>query len=86
MDPEKIESANSPAPQHAAPGPVENPNRDVLASLPIGDLMHNPKVTGYLGKATKVVALCAISGCILLVIAIFAVVNTLSQITNAIHP
>lgn len=68
----------------------DNPNRDVLASLQfdpkLSGIMHNPKVTGYLGKATKVVAFCAISGCILLVIAIFAVTNLMNQISSAIHP
>ncbi|MBP9090987.1 hypothetical protein KBI23_08155 [bacterium] len=61
---------------------------DVLANSgltdKLGGVMQNPQVSRYLGKATKIVAACAISGCILLVIAILAVVNLFNQITSQI--
>jgi hypothetical protein len=61
---------------------------DVLANSELTDklsgALQNPQVSLYLGKATKVVVACAISGCILLVIAIFAVVNVLTMITSQI--
>jgi len=48
--------------------------------------VSNPKVSKYLGNATKVVMACAVTGCILLVVAILAVVNLLNSVTSAIHP
>lgn len=61
---------------------------DVLANSELSDklggVLQNPQVSRYLGKATKVVVACAISGCILLLIAIFAVVNVLTMITSQI--
>lgn len=61
---------------------------DVLANSELTDklsgVLQNPQVSRYLGKATKVVVACAISGCILLLIAIFAVVNVLNMITSQI--
>ena len=75
--------------QQPAPSDPQNlyPN-DVLAnselSNKLGSLAQNPQVTKYLGKATKIVAACAISGCVLLVIAILAVVNLFNQITSQI--
>jgi hypothetical protein len=56
---------------------------DVLANSELSDklsgVLQNPQVSRYLGKATKVVVACAISGCILLLIAILAVVNVLTH-------
>ncbi|CAN5386485.1 hypothetical protein BH11CYA1_BH11CYA1_21860 [soil metagenome] len=61
---------------------------DVLANSELTNklsgLAQNPQVSKYLGKATKIIAACAISGCILLVIAIMAVVNLFNQITSQI--
>jgi hypothetical protein len=78
----------STEPENASTDPkVLYPN-DVLANSgltdKIGGVMQNPQVSRYLGKATKIVAACAISGCILLVIAILAVVNLFNQITSQI--
>lgn len=72
--------------------PITDPKvlypNDVLANSgltdKLGGVMQNPQVSRYLGKATKIVAACAISGCILLVIAILAVVNLFNQITSQI--
>lgn len=72
--------------------PISDPKvlypNDVLANSgltdKLGGVMQNPQVSRYLGKATKIVAACAISGCILLVIAILAVVNLFNQITSQI--
>jgi hypothetical protein len=78
-NPETVQSTADPK--------VLYPN-DVLANSgltdKLGGVMQNPQVSRYLGKATKIVAACAISGCILLVIAILAVVNLFNQITSQI--
>lgn len=50
----------------------------------IGKMLQHPMVNRYLGKATKVVAVCAILGCALLVIAITAVTNLFNQILSSI--
>ena len=86
---------DSPNPDHTnkePAKPVTDPKllypNDVLANSELtdklGSMIQNPQVSRYLGKATKIVAACAISGCILLVIAILAVVNLFNQITSQI--
>ncbi|MFA6212143.1 MAG: hypothetical protein WCT03_03620 [Candidatus Obscuribacterales bacterium] len=92
MEPNSEPEQNSQSIDQASanPTPITDtkslyPN-DVLANSELTDklsgVLQNPQVSRYLGKATKIVAACAISGCILLVIAILAVVNLFNQITS----
>ncbi len=82
-----LEQANAVPPKPINDAKVLYPH-DVLANSELTDklsgALQNPQVSRYLGKATKVVVACAISGCILLLIAIFAVVNVLTMITSQI--
>jgi len=55
--------------------PVNNFNSE------IGKIVQNPRVTNYLGKSIKIIAAFAVVGCILLVVAITAISNIL---TNAL--
>ena len=78
------------APTAATPPVAPDYSHDVLQNMQfpnkLSGLAKDPKITGYMGKATKLVAACAISGCLLLIVAIFAAVNLLNQVTSAIHP
>jgi len=82
-----VEQANIEPPKPSTDAKALYPH-DVLANSELSDklsgALQNPQVSRYLGKATKVVVACAISGCILLLIAIFAVVNVLTMITSQI--
>ncbi|MDP3507305.1 MAG: hypothetical protein Q8T09_04900 [Candidatus Melainabacteria bacterium] len=86
-EPPNTSSTNTEPVNPSTDPKVLYPN-DVLANSgltdKLGGVMQNPQVSRYLGKATKIVAACAISGCILLVIAILAVVNLFNQITSQI--
>ena len=83
-----IQNAEQAKLEPAQPSTKDLYPHDVLANSELTDklsgVMQNPQVSRYLGKATKVVVACAISGCILLLIAIFAVVNVLTMITSQI--
>ncbi|MDQ5934784.1 MAG: hypothetical protein QG574_2090 [Cyanobacteriota bacterium erpe_2018_sw_21hr_WHONDRS-SW48-000092_B_bin.40] len=84
---QNAEQANIEPPKASTDAKALYPH-DVLANSELSDklsgALQNPQVSRYLGKATKVVVACAISGCILLLIAIFAVVNVLTMITSQI--
>jgi hypothetical protein len=84
---QNAEQASIEPPKPSTDAKVLYPH-DVLANSELTDklsgALQNPQVSRYLGKATKVVVACAISGCILLMIAIFAVVNVLTMITSQI--
>ncbi|GEM_PF-942950 len=88
MDPEKIEANASGESTPPIPPPNSTPQPLVSAEMTekLSSMASDPRVGKYLGRATKVVVACAISGSILLVVAILAVVNLLDQVTSAIHP
>ncbi len=84
MDPEQTlpPASGEPIPQAPAAPQVAQPSQTER----ISSMASDPRISKYLGKATKVVVACAVSGSILLVVAILAVVNLLNQVTSAIHP
>lgn len=78
------EPANAPQESASAQEqPASGQNDLALPSADqLGRLIQHPMVNKYLGKATKIVAVCAISGCILMVVAITAVCNLFNQILS----
>lgn len=83
VKPETMPASQQQSTESAHSAPVAAGQAEIAPSVEqLGQLLKHPMVNKYLGKATKIVAVCAISGCILMVVAITAVCNLFNQILS----
>lgn len=83
-EPEQKPASESLPPAQPAQNAASGEDPLLQAKDQLTRLVEHPMVNKYLGRATKVVAVCAIAGCLLMVIAITAVTQLFNQILSSI--